>query len=116
MEKGSAVGCRLLCLGSIRKGSIVVAFGDEEAKRRKHVGLAFEQGQVIGEQLGRLAAETDLLKVWIKIMGDMNTQIRELIEQGQDDAAAGYYIAVRNIQREAMELFTAILTDEETAD
>ena len=94
----------------------MVAFGDEEAKRRKHVGLAFEQGQAIGEQLGRLAAETDLLKAWIKIMGDMNTQIRELIEQGQDDAQAGYYIAVCGIQREAMEMFTAILTDEETAD
>lgn len=98
------------------KGSIVVAFGDEEAKRRKHVGLAFEQGKAFGEEIGRLSAETDLLKVWIKIMGDMNTQIRELIEQGQDDAQAGYYIAVCGIQREAMELFTAILTDEETAD
>jgi hypothetical protein len=94
----------------------VVAFGDEEAKRRKHVGLAFEQGKAFGEEIGRLSAETDLLKVWIKIMGDMNTQVRELIEQGQDDAQAGYYIAVCGIQREAMELFTAILTDEETAD
>lgn len=98
------------------RGSIVVAFSEEEAKRRKHVGLAFEQGKAFGEEMGRLSAETDLLKVWIKIMGDMNTQLRELIEQGQDDAKAGYYIAVANIQREAMELFTAILTDEETAD
>ena len=94
----------------------MVAFSEEEAKRRKHVGLAFEQGRALGEEMGRLASEADLLKCWIKIMGDMNTQIRELIEQGQDDAKAGYYIAVANIQREAMELFTALLTDEETAD
>jgi len=98
------------------RGSIVVAFSEEEAKRRKHVGLAFEQGRAFGEEMGRLASEADILKCWIKIMGDMNTQVRELIEQGQDDAQAGYYIAVCGIQREAMELFTAILTDEETAD
>lgn len=94
----------------------MVAFSEEESKRRKHVGLAFNQGRALGEEMGRLAAEADLLKCWIKIMGDMNTQLRELIEQGQDDARAGYYIAVANIQREAMELFTALLTDEETAD
>jgi hypothetical protein len=94
----------------------MVAFSEEEAKRRKHVALAFEQGRAFGEEMGRLASEAELLKCWIKIMGDMNTQIRELIEQGQDDAKAGYYIAVANIQREAMEVFTTLLTDGETAD
>ena len=94
----------------------MVAFGDEEAKQRKHVGMAFKQGQAIGEQLGRIAAETDILKHWIRLIGDMNTQIRELIEQGQDDAREGYYIAVSNIQREAIEMMTAFLTDGETED
>ena len=94
----------------------MVAFSDEEAKALKHVGVAFEQGQAIGEQLGRIAAETDILKQWIRLMGDMNTQIRELIEQGQDDAREGYYIAVSNIQREAIEMMTAFLTDGETED
>ena len=94
----------------------MVAFGDEEAKRRKHVGLAFERGKAFGEQLGRIAAETDILKQWIRLMGDMNTQIRELVEQGQDDAGVGYYIAVVGIQREAIEMMTAFLTDGETED
>lgn len=94
----------------------MVAFGDEEAKRRKHAGLAFEQGKAFGEQLGRIAAETELLKQWIRLMGDMNAQVRELVEQGQDDAGAGYYIAVVSIQREAIEMMTAFLIDGETED